>query len=219
MDDLVITSFDFRMDHKVFQNSTVFKLRYAEDGHPVRGYVGADGGDGVGHIVEFGEVFLGVPLVDALGQEFLVLLQRVVDGIEQVLKVIETDEADFIGLLLLGFEARETKTKSQKYHYYNKVSEYAKNEKSEVVMICAKIESELAELNDTDKAAFLNDLGIPEAGLDQLIKKTYSLLGLATFFTAGSDEVRAWTFKKGMKAPECAGIIHTDFQKGFIKNF
>ena len=101
--------------------------------------------------------------------------------------------------------------------YYKMVCDYAKGENSEVVMICAKIESELAELNDTDKAAFLNELGIPEAGLDQLIKKTYSLLGLATFFTAGSDEVRAWTFKKGMKAPECAGIIHTDFQKGFIK--
>ena len=92
-----------------------------------------------------------------------------------------------------------------------------KNENSEVVMICAKIESELAELNDDDKMAFLNDLGITESGLDQLIKKTYSLLGLATFFTAGSDEVRAWTFKKGMKAPKCAGIIHTDFERGFIK--
>ena len=101
--------------------------------------------------------------------------------------------------------------------YYNKVLEYAKNENSEVVMICAKIESELAELNDDDKMAFLNDLGITESGLDQLIKKTYSLLGLATFFTAGSDEVRAWTFKRGMKAPKCAGIIHTDFERGFIK--
>ena len=101
--------------------------------------------------------------------------------------------------------------------YYNTVCEYAKNENSEVVMICAKIESELAELNDDDKAAFLSDLGIPESGLDQLIKKTYSLLGLATFFTVGTDEVRAWTFRKGMKAPECAGIIHSDFERGFIK--
>ena len=101
--------------------------------------------------------------------------------------------------------------------YYKKVCEYAGSENSEVVMICAKIESELAELNDDDKNAFLKDLGIPESGLDQLIKKTYSLLGFATFFTAGSDEVRAWTFKKGMKAPQCAGIIHTDFERGFIK--
>lgn len=101
--------------------------------------------------------------------------------------------------------------------YYQKVLEYASNDGSEVVMICAKIESELSELNDLDKQAFLNDLGIMESGLDQLIKKTYSLLGLATFFTAGTDEVRAWTFKKGMKAPQCAGIIHSDFERGFIK--
>ena len=101
--------------------------------------------------------------------------------------------------------------------YYKQVCEYAKKEKSEVVLICAKIESELAELNDNDKQEFLTELGIAESGLDQLIKKTYSLLGLATFFTAGSDEVRAWTFKKGMKAPQCAGIIHTDFERGFIR--
>ncbi|MBQ2872630.1 MAG: redox-regulated ATPase YchF [Bacilli bacterium] len=101
--------------------------------------------------------------------------------------------------------------------YYKKVCEYAKAENSEVVMICAKIESELAELNDDDKKEFLAELGIEESGMDQLIKKTYSLLGLATFFTVGSDEVKAWTFRKGMKAPECAGIIHTDFERGFIR--
>ncbi len=101
--------------------------------------------------------------------------------------------------------------------YYKKVCEYAKDENSEVVMICAKIESELAELNDDEKVEFLSEMGIAESGLDQLIRKTYSLLGLATFFTVGSDEVKAWTFKKGMKAPECAGIIHTDFERGFIR--
>ena len=101
--------------------------------------------------------------------------------------------------------------------YVNKVIDYAKKENSEVVMICAKIESELAELNDDEKEIFLSELEIEESGLDQLIKKTYSLLGLATYFTVGSDEVRAWTFRKGMKAPECAGIIHTDFEKGFIR--
>ena len=101
--------------------------------------------------------------------------------------------------------------------YYEKVCEYAKNEGSEVVLICAKIESELAELDDTEKKEFLMELGISESGLDQLIKKTYSLLGLATFFTVGTDEVKAWTFRKGMKAPQCAGIIHTDFERGFIR--
>ena len=96
-------------------------------------------------------------------------------------------------------------------------NEYTNNEGSEVVIISAKIESELAELDDDEKMLFLNELGITSSGLDKLIDKTYKLLGLATFFTVGSDEVRAWTFKKGMKAPECAGIIHSDFERGFIK--
>lgn len=101
--------------------------------------------------------------------------------------------------------------------YTKKVQEYAKNEGSETVIICAKLESELSELTDDEKEVFLNELEIKESGLDQLIHKTYKLLGLATFFTVGSDEVRAWTFRKGMKAPECAGIIHSDFERGFIK--
>lgn len=101
--------------------------------------------------------------------------------------------------------------------YVDKVREYAKNENAEVITVSAKIESELAELSDDDKIEFLHDLGIKESGLDKLIKATYDLLGLATYFTAGEDECRAWTFKKGMKAPECAGIIHSDFERGFIK--
>ena len=83
--------------------------------------------------------------------------------------------------------------------------------------MCAKIESELSELDEESKKEFLADLGIQNSGLDQLIHITYHILGLKTFFTVGPDEVRAWTFKDGMKAPECAGIIHTDFQRGFIK--
>lgn len=102
-------------------------------------------------------------------------------------------------------------------NYYERVVEYANEENSEVVMICAKIESELVELNDDEKVEFLSELGIQESGMDQLIRKTYSLLGLATFFTVGTDEVKAWTFRKGMKAPQCAGIIHTDFERGFIR--
>ncbi len=101
--------------------------------------------------------------------------------------------------------------------YVKAVKAYAQNENAEVVTICAKIESELAELELEEKTAFLKDLGIEESGLSQLIKSTYRLLGLATYFTVGSDEVKAWTFKIGMKAPECAGLIHTDFEKGFIR--
>ncbi|MBR3117359.1 MAG: redox-regulated ATPase YchF [Bacilli bacterium] len=101
--------------------------------------------------------------------------------------------------------------------YVEEVKEYAAKENAKVVMLSAKVESELSELNDEDKMLFLEDLGIEESGLDKLINATYDLLGLATFFTVGKDECRAWTFKKGMKAPECAGIIHTDFEKGFIR--
>ncbi|MFN2745004.1 MULTISPECIES: redox-regulated ATPase YchF [Bacillus] len=101
--------------------------------------------------------------------------------------------------------------------YVQKVREFAAGEKAEVIVVCAKIESEIAELEGEEKAMFLEELGIEESGLDQLIKASYSLLGLATYFTAGEQEVRAWTFKKGMKAPECAGIIHTDFERGFIR--
>ena len=101
--------------------------------------------------------------------------------------------------------------------YVKKLKEFATKENAEVVKICAKIEEELADLTDEEKQEFLEDLGIKESGLDKLIKSSYKLLGLSTFLTAGTDEVKAWTFKNGMKAPECAGIIHTDFQKGFIK--
>lgn len=98
-----------------------------------------------------------------------------------------------------------------------KVREFAANEKAEVIVISAKVESEIAELDGEEKEEFLEELGIPESGLDQLIKATYTLLGLATYFTAGEQEVRAWTFTKGIKAPQAAGIIHTDFERGFIR--
>ena len=97
------------------------------------------------------------------------------------------------------------------------IREYAANEDSEVIVISAKIEEEIATLDDEDKEMFLEDLGIEEPGLDRLIRTTYDLLGLSTYFTAGVQEVRAWTFKQGMTAPQCAGIIHTDFERGFIR--
>ncbi|RIW31586.1 redox-regulated ATPase YchF [Bacillus salacetis] len=101
--------------------------------------------------------------------------------------------------------------------YVQQVREFAEGDNAEVIVVCAKIESEIAELDDEEKAMFLEELGIEESGLDQLIRAAYDLLGLATYFTAGVQEVRAWTFRQGMKAPECAGIIHTDFEKGFIR--
>ena len=101
--------------------------------------------------------------------------------------------------------------------YLKLVRDYANKEGSKVISVCAKVEEELCELDDDDKKELLNDLGVDSSGLDKLIQATYSLLGLKTFFTSGTDEVRAWTFKDGMKAPDCAGIIHTDFKRGFIR--
>ncbi len=101
--------------------------------------------------------------------------------------------------------------------YVQLVREFAQKDNAEVIVICAKIESEIVELEGEEKAMFLEELGIEESGLDQLIRAAYHLLGLATYFTAGVQEVRAWTFRKGMKAPQCAGIIHTDFERGFIR--
>lgn len=101
--------------------------------------------------------------------------------------------------------------------FTKKVKEYAARENAGVIVMCAKIESELAELEENDKRDFLKDLGINYSGLDKLIFATYDLLGLQTFFTVGSDEVRAWTFKKGCNAKKCAGLIHSDIERGFIK--
>lgn len=102
-------------------------------------------------------------------------------------------------------------------HYVDIVKKIAEEEGNEVVTICAKIESEILELSLDEQKEYLEELGIGESGLSKLIKNTYSLLGLSTFFTVGSDEVRAWTFKNGACAPECAGIIHSDFERGFIR--
>ncbi|OUS31748.1 redox-regulated ATPase YchF [Gammaproteobacteria bacterium 45_16_T64] len=97
------------------------------------------------------------------------------------------------------------------------VENLAKEENSQVVAICAKIESEIAELEDEERNEFMDDLGMEEPGLDRVIRAGYQLLGLQTYFTAGVKEVRAWTVKIGATAPQAAGVIHTDFEKGFIR--
>ncbi len=97
------------------------------------------------------------------------------------------------------------------------VRQFAAGEDSEVFVICAQIEQEIAELDDDEKAMFLEDLGIAQSGLDKLIAASYRLLGLMSFLTAGEDETRAWTIKIGTKAPQAAGKIHSDFERGFIK--
>ena len=101
--------------------------------------------------------------------------------------------------------------------YYNEVKTFAESENAGVVPICAGIEEEIAKLDNEEKEIFLSDLGIAESGLDKLVKASYSLLGLISFLTAGPKEVRAWTIKKGTKAPQAAGKIHSDFERGFIR--
>ena len=101
--------------------------------------------------------------------------------------------------------------------YVAKVREYAAEFNCEVFTVSAKLEEEMSELDDEEKAEFLNDLGLSESGLDKLIKASYSLLGLISYLTAGETESRAWTITKGMKAPQAAGKIHSDFERGFIK--
>jgi hypothetical protein len=99
----------------------------------------------------------------------------------------------------------------------DRVREYAAKEGAPVVAICAKLESEIADMEGEDKKMFLAGMGLTEPGLDRLIRATFSLLGLQTYFTAGPKEVRAWTVRKGASAPQAAGVIHTDFEKGFIR--
>jgi GTP-binding protein YchF len=101
--------------------------------------------------------------------------------------------------------------------YVQTVREIAVAEDAQVVIVCAKIEAEIAELEDEEKMLFLTDLGLTESGLDRLIQAAFKLLGLMTFFTAGPMEVKAWTIRQGTKAPQAAGVIHTDFERGFIR--
>ena len=142
---------------------------------------------------------------------------RLVDFDENETKILKTYNLITNKPFIYLANVSEDDLLNQGNKYVEEVRSIAKEENASVVLMCAKIESELSELDEESKREFLADLGIANSGLDQLIHITYHMLGLKTFFTVGKDEVRAWTFKDGMKAPECAGIIHTDFQKGFIK--
>jgi GTP-binding protein YchF len=101
--------------------------------------------------------------------------------------------------------------------HYNKIKDYASKNNSPIIAISANIESEISKLDEEDKKIFLKDIGIEKSGLDTIVRTSYNMLNLATYFTYGKQEVRAWQFVNGMTAPECAGLIHTDFQKGFIR--
>ena len=120
-------------------------------------------------------------------------------------------------VLYIGNVSEDFVAKPKESPYYQKLAEYAEKEGSGVVPICGKIEAELVELEGADKAEMLSSLGLEEDGLSRLIRAAFKLLGLSTYFTAGEKEVRAWTIHEGWKAPQAAGVIHTDFEKGFIK--
>ncbi len=138
---------------------------------------------------------------------------------------LDEDEAAFVKTLdLLSYKpiiyvanVSDDEVSSGDNEYVKKVRDIASSEGAEVTVICAEIESEVAELADEERSLFLEELGIEESGLDQLIKASYSLLDLISFLTAGEPEVRAWTIKRGTKAPGAAGKIHSDFEKGFIR--
>ena len=139
---------------------------------------------------------------------------------------LEDDETEFVKSLgLLSYKpiiyvanvSEDEVGNEDGNEYVKMVKEIAKSEGAECVVICAEIEAEMADLDDEERAMFLEDLGIEESGLDKLVKASYSLLNLISFLTAGEDECRAWTIKQGTKAPQAAGKIHTDFEKGFIR--
>lgn len=120
-------------------------------------------------------------------------------------------------ILYIANVSEEQLDKADEDAYVQKVVEYAKQENASVIPLCVKIEEELTILDENDKKEMLQELGLEESGLDKVIKASYDLLGLMSFLTAGEPEVRAWTIKKGTKAPEAAGKIHTDIQRGFIR--
>lgn len=142
---------------------------------------------------------------------------RQIDFSKEEKKVLKSYSFLTIKPIIYLANIEEDELEKEDNSYVIQVKEYAKKEGSQVVSLCAKVEEDLSELEEADKKEMLEALGLNESGLDKLITATYDILGLATYFTVGKDEVRAWTFKKGMNAKECAGIIHTDFEKGFIR--
>lgn len=154
-------------------------------------------------------------------------LERIIEALGQgtPVRALDFDEAELVDLKQFCFitakpamyVANVKEDGFENNPFLDKVREYANKEKSPVVAVCAAVEAEIAQLDDEDKAAFLEDMGMEEAGLNRVIRAGYNLLGLQTYFTAGVKEVRAWTVPVGATAPQAAGVIHTDFERGFIR--
>jgi len=164
-------------------------------------------------------------------QSELEILEKIKETLDNGLSArtmtLTEDEAEFVRSLdLLSFKPviyaanvseEDAVADGTENDFVRQVREFAATEGSDVVVICAKLESEIAELDDEEKAEFLKELGISESGLDKLIRASYHLLDLISFLTAGPQEVRAWTIRRGSKAPQAAGKIHSDFERGFIR--
>ena len=163
-------------------------------------------------------------------QNELTLLLKIKENIESGKSAramdLNDEELEFVKTLdLLSFKpiiyaanvSEDEVALAEENEYVKAVRDFAATEGSDVVVISAKLEAEIAELDEEEKAAFFEDLGISESGLDKLIKASYHLLDLISFLTAGPQEVRAWTIRRGTKAPQAAGKIHTDFERGFIR--
>lgn len=167
---------------------------------------------------------------DAKVKAEMALLQRIKETLEQAQparRVEMTEEEQAVAkdlnlmtlkpVLFVANVSEEEVAKPDDNPHVKRVREYAAQEGAEVITVCAKVESEIAELGDEDAKEFLAELGLSESGLDKLIKASYKLLGLITFLTAGEQEVRAWTIRQGTKAPQAGGKIHSDIERGFIR--
>jgi len=164
---------------------------------------------------------------DKLADSFLNLLERIKNHLDQgqparALSLTKEEKIQLKELHLLTLKptlyiANVDENGFTNNPYLEEVKAIALQEKANVVSVCAAIEAEIAELDDAEKKDFLKELNLTEPGLDRVIHASYALLGLETYFTAGEKEVRAWTIPIGVKAPEAAGVIHTDFEKGFIR--
>lgn len=167
---------------------------------------------------------------DKTFQKEIDILQKVMDFLAEGKSArameLSEEEKEFVsGLNLLSYKpiiyvanvSEADATDATDNEYVREVKAFAETEGAKAVKICAEIEQEISELDDEEKEMFLEELGISESGLDKLIKASYSLLGLISFLTAGEDECRAWTVREGTKAPQAAGRIHTDFERGFIR--
>ena len=162
-----------------------------------------------------GELDLLKRLVDFLGEGKSARAMEMTDEEAEYIKTL--DLLSFKPIIYAANVSEEEAGATEDNEFVKQVREFAATEDSDVIVVCAKIEEEISQLEDDEKEMFLEELGIAESGLDKLVKASYHLLNLISYLTAGEQEVRAWTIRRGTKAPQAAGKIHSDFERGFIR--